>query len=276
MFLVYNSDTLAETNFRISAHDRAFQYGDGLFETIRYEQNKLWFWPDHYTRLTAGMKALHLNLPDSADESTISQWIMSLLTANHLTDQPARIKIQIWRQTGGFYTPATNHVNSLITVQPGSPFTITERAKVGIYADIRLTYSSYSGFKTLSSLPYVMAGIAKKERGLDDVILLSTDPENYLAECQAANLFWFDDGVLFTPAVETGCVNGILRQHILQMADSVGQSVNVGFHKPQILSRAEAVFSCNVTGIHWIRSIKDIGTYPAGHERSDVLFTQLL
>lgn len=273
MFLVYNSDLLAETDFRVSVHDRAFRYGDGLFETIRYEDNRLWYWTDHYARLTAGMKALHLTPPAPFSAESLRQSTVQLLTANHLTDQPARVKIQVWRQTGGLYTPTNNHANVLITAQPGRPFAITERATAGIFEDVRLTHSPYSAFKTLSSLPYVLAGIAKQERGLDEVILLNADPEDYLAECQASNLFWFEEGVLYTPAVETGCVNGILRQRILRTAASLGQAVYVGFHSRHRLSRAEAVFACNVSGIQWIRSIEAVGTYPAGHERADALFT---
>ena len=276
MFLVYNSDTLAETDFQLFASDRAFRYGDGLFETVRYEQNRVWFWPDHYARLTAGMKALHLDLPPDVNEAAVHQLVMDLLVANQLSNQPARVKIQVWRQAGGLYTPTTNEANILITVQPGRPFSITERASVGIYKDTRLTYSPYSAFKTLSSLPYVMAGIAKIEQGLDDVILLNASPDDYLAECQASNLFWFNNGVLYTPAIETGCVNGIMRQHILRIAASVGQPVDVGFHKSHVLSLAEAVFCCNVSGIQWIRSIETLGTYPAGHQRADALFTGLL
>ena len=276
MFLVYNSDTLAETDFQLFASDRAFRYGDGLFETVRYERNQVWFWPDHYARLTAGMKALHLDLPPDVNEATVHQSVIDLLTANQLSNQPARVKIQVWRQPGGLYTPTTNETNILITVQPGRPFSITERASVGIYKDTRLTYSPYSAFKTLSSLPYVMAGIAKTEQGLDDVILLNASPDDYLAECQASNLFWFNKSVLYTPAIETGCVNGIMRQHILRIAASVGQPVDAGFHKSHVLSLAEAVFCCNVSGIQWIRSIESVGTYSAGHQQADALFTELL
>ena len=276
MFLVYNSDTLPESDFRVSVNDRAFQYGDGLFETIRYERDQLWFWPDHVARLIAGMDALHLHFPADANELTIRQSVMNLLSTNVLTDHTARIKIQVWRQIGGLYTPTTNQANLLITARPGQLFAITERAAVGICKTVRLTYSPYSAVKTSSSLPYVMAGIEKKERNLDDIILLDSDPEHYLAECQASNLFWFDKGVLYTPAVETGCVDGVLRQHVLRVAASIGQPVNVGFFTPQMLSWAEAVFCCNVNGIQWIRSIEGIGTYPAGHERADALFTGLL
>lgn len=273
MFLVYNSDLFAETNFWVSPHDRAFRYGDGLFETIRYEENRLWFWPDHYARLRAGMQVLHLSSPAHFSAEALHQATVQLLTANHLTNQPARVKIQVWRQTGGLYTPTNYHPNLLITAQPGRPFAVTERATVGIFEDVRLTHSPYSAFKTLSSLPYVMAGIAKQERGLDEVILLNADPEGYLAECQASNLFWFEEGVLYTPALETGCVNGIMRQHLLRTAAAIGQPVNVGFHARHRLAFAEAVFACNVSGIQWIRSIEAVGTYPAGHERADALFT---
>jgi 4-amino-4-deoxychorismate lyase len=276
MFLVYNSDILDEADYRVPANDRAFQYGDGLFETIRYERGQIWFWSGHYARLTTGLNALYLHLPATYNESTVFQLITKLLDANGLTGHTARIKIQIWRQSGGLYTPTNNEANILITAQLGQPFAITERATVGICEKNRLTYTPYSSIKTLSSLPYVMAGIAKKERHLDDIILLNAGKENYLAECQASNLFWFTKGVLYTPAVETGCINGIMRQHILRMAEAVDQPVDIGFHAYSCLSKAQAVFACNVNGIQWIRAIEGIGTYPAGHTLADGLFTTLL
>lgn len=276
MFLVYNSDILDEAHFRVPANDRAFQYGDGLFETIRYERGQIWFWPDHYARLTTGLNALHLHLPPIYTESTVFQQITGLLDANGLTGHTARIKIQLWRQSGGLYTPANNTANILITAHLGQPFAITERATVGIWEESRLACTPYSSIKTLSALPYVLAGIAKKERHLDDIILLSAGKENYLAECQASNLLWFTEGVLFTPAIETGCVSGIMRQHILRMAEAIDQPVDIGFHPSTCLSKAEAVFACNVNGIQWFRAIEGMGTYPAGHKLADELFTGLL
>jgi 4-amino-4-deoxychorismate lyase len=276
MFLVYNSDVLAETDFGVSANDRAFQYGDGLFETIRYERNTVWFWPDHYVRLTAAARALHLSLSHTTTQVSLHALVMKLLEANKLTNQTARIKIQVWRQTGGLYTPETNQANVLITARPGKPFAVTDRLNVRVNEFIRLSHSPVSAFKTLASLPYVLAGLAKKEQNLDDIILLNTHPNNYLAECQASNLFWFKDGTLFTPSLETGCIGGILRQQILRRAEAIGQAVDVGLHPYPCLSSAEAVFCCNVNGIQWIRFIDGVGSYPAGHERATELFTGLL
>ncbi|GAB3895390.1 aminotransferase class IV [Spirosoma agri] len=243
MFLVYNSDIQTEDEFRVPANDRAFQYGDGLFETIRYEHNHLWFLPDHMARLTSGMAALHLKLPIHVTELSIQQLIHKLLLANGLVNQPARIKLQVWRKPGGLYTPTCQEANYLITAQPGNPFRITEPTKIGIYEDVRLAESPISAYKTLNSLPYVLAGLYKQQHGFADVLLLNTD--GYLAECVASNLFWFSQQRLFTPSLKTGCINGIARRQLLRHFSDQEE----GFFLPSALATADAVFAANVMGI---------------------------
>ncbi|WP_077921349.1 aminotransferase class IV [Spirosoma sp. 209] len=243
MFLVYNSDLLAEDAFLLTANDRAFQYGDGLFETIRYEAGQLWFWDDHLSRLTAGMAALHLLAPAAAWSETLQQRVLALLAANGLTQASARVRIQVWRQTGGLYTPTTNQLNLLITARPGQPFAITNQAKIGIYPDIQLAYSPISGYKTSNALPYVLAGLFKQEQGYQDAILL--DQQGHLAECVASNLFWFRQDVLHTPSLQTGCINGIARRQLLRAFPMVRE----GLFLPASLAEAELVFTANVMGI---------------------------
>ncbi|WP_332368238.1 aminotransferase class IV [Spirosoma telluris] len=216
MFLVYNSDILSENEFCLSANDRAFQYGDGLFETIRYENGQVWYWPDHFARLTAGMAALQINQPDGFNAETVYQRIQHLLSANTLTNQTARIKIQVWRQSGGLYTPSTNKAHVLISARAGQGFSLTEKSRTGIYDAFRLMQSPISAFKTLNALPYVMAGLYKQQYAFDDVILLDTTGN--LAECLASNLFWYGNQTLFTPSLRTGCIGGIVRQQLLRLA----------------------------------------------------------
>ncbi len=256
MFLVYNSDILPESDFHLSVNDRAFQYGDGLFETIRYERDRIWFWTDHFARLSAGMSALHLNRPERFTAETLHQAIRQLISENGLSNQPTRVKIQVWRQSGGLYTPTTNSPNVLITARPGHPFSTTEKATTGIYDAFRLSPSLVSAFKTLNALPYVLAGLYKTERKLDDVILLDTN--GHLAECIASNLFWYADESLYTPSLQTGCINGIIRRQLLRIAPAIGLTVNEGFFRPDVLSQAEAVFCANVMGIQWLRNVNDM------------------
>lgn len=266
MFLVYNSDIFPEGDFRLSANDRAFQYGDGLFETIRYEADRVWFWPDHFARLSAGMLALQLSPPENFTADSVQSVILQLLSANGLTHKPARIKIQVWRQTGGLYTPATNEANVLITARPGHSFSITEKAQTGIYDAFRLSPSPVSAFKTLNALPYVLAGAYKEQHKLDDVILL--DAEGHLAECLASSLFWYANETLYTPCLQTGCINGIIRQQCLRVAPDLGIAVQEGLYKPEILREAEAVFCANVMGIQWLNQVNNDRINPSDEVKS--------
>ncbi|WP_420150662.1 aminotransferase class IV [Spirosoma sp.] len=279
MFLVYNSDILSESDFHVPYADRAFQYGDGLFETIRYEQQQVWFWADHFDRLSAGMTALHLILPENFTAEAIHQRILALLTANHLTRQPTRIKIQVWRQAGGLYTPTQHTTNVLITARPGQGFAVTEKAKTTIFDSYRLAPSPVSVFKTLNALPYVLAGIHKQQTAVDEVILLDTTGN--VAECLSSNLFWFADQTLYTPSLQTGCINGILRRQLLRLASGSGISVIQGHYPPKDILRAEAVFCANVMGIQWLRSIDNVSIPATASPESNVvkllnaLFAQL-
>ncbi len=275
MFLVYNSDILPESDFRLSVNDRAFQYGDGLFETIRYSINRVWFWSDHFARLSAGLSVLQLTLPDGFTAETIYQTILQLLETNGLANQSARIKIQVWRQSGGLYTPTTNNANLLITARPGNPFSITEKAQTRIYDAFRLSPSLISAFKTLNSLPYVLAGLYKEQHNLDDVILLDTDGN--VAECLASSLFWYANETLYTPSLQTGCINGIVRQQLMRIAPSVGITIYEGLYKPEIFREAEAVFCANVMGIQWLNQVNNCRIFPSikAKQQLNLLFDQL-
>lgn len=243
MFLVYNSDILTEDDCQLPINDRAFQYGDGLFETIRYEKNHLWFWSDHMDRLFSGMSAFRFQVPSTVNELILQEQVHQLLSLNKLTNQPVRIKIQVWRQPGGLYTPATQAINYLITVRAGQPFQVTNQTKLGIYDAFRLYTSPVSAYKTLNALPYIFAGLFRQEHGFADVALLST--EGYLTECVASNLFWFQNDTLYTPSLQTGCINGIARRQLLHHFPVVQE----GLFLPAALSNADLVFAANVMGV---------------------------
>ena len=254
MYLIFNSAVFTKSDFRVDANDRAFQYGDGLFETVRYDRGRIQFWPDHHQRLTQGMTALQLNPSDLFTAASLHEQVHTLLRQNQLTDQPARIRIQVWRQTGGLYTPTNRAANLLITSRAGQPFAITERTRIGFFDAVRLSPSPVSAYKTGNALPYVLAGLSKQERALDDVVLLDT--AGHLAECVASSLFWLSGGRLFTPSLATGCIDGILRRQISRLAAELGIPMQEGLFRPDVLAGADMVFCGNVMGIQWFRFIE--------------------
>lgn len=239
----------------LSPDDRAFRYGDGLFETIRYEQHTIRFWLDHYDRLTRGMAALSLQAPLPFDPQRLHSQILELLKANGLVDQPARIKLQVWRQPGGLYTPTSFLANYLITARPAPAFALTEKDRAGFFDAFRLSSSPVSAYKTLNAFPYILAGIARQQQQTDELILL--DQQGHLAECIASNLFWLQNDQLFTPSLASGCIDGVLRRQLLRLAPQHGLTVREGLFLPDVLTHAQAVFCTNVSGIQWIRQLGD-------------------
>lgn len=252
MHLIYNGEYLAEKDFQVGLQNRAFTYGDGVFETIVATFEKVHFLSDHFERLSAGIKTLGMIVPEKLSLNFIDASIKSLISKNNLSK--ARIKIIVWRKSGGFFSPQSNEAEFIIIASPYiQPPTHSE--KVYIYDKVRITFSPFSRFKTLSSLPYVMAGIAKNDLKADDLVLLDT--EGNIAEGLISNLFWIRENVIFTPSIETGCKEGIMRKQILSFLNKSNiQWVEGKFKKEELLS-ADFAFTSNVTGLVPILQIED-------------------
>ncbi len=250
--------------------NRAFQYGDGLFETIIYRQGHIRFLEDHYTRLMNGVKAFQMQVAQEFSLPYMEEHIYKLIEANNL-GLDARVRVHVWRKPGGTYTPLHHEADFCITAHTLSaalPF-VSPKERVAFFEDIRVVASPLSRFKTCNALPYVMAGIAMKQKEANDMILL--DVHGHLAECIASNLFWVKENMLYTPGLQSGCIEGIMRKQLLRKAKELQVPVQEGlFSKEDILS-ADALFCCNVAGIQVIRQVEEV-VFAASHAIFEDLF----
>lgn len=241
---IFNSKVIDMSELPFHQMERSFNYGDGLFETIVVKDGIIKFLDYHLERLGEGMKVLSLVGEELLNEA-IERDIYTLLNLSE-NKKNARVKLQVWRQTGGFYIPQTNKANYLLSAKEN-----VEKSKVIMTSDIatsiHLNYSSLSGLKTGNALPYVLAGIEMKAKNLEEIIIL--DNNGNLSECSSSNLFWLKDGEIFTPKLSAGCIAGIMRRHILERAKKTGRRCHEVLEKPTMLLQADQVFCCNVTGI---------------------------
>src|SRR4051812_24342624 len=102
-YLLHNAKLIKENEFTLNADNRAFLYGDGLFETIIVINNEILYAEDHFERLSSGMRALFIELPKSFSLDSFKNEILKL--CNTFTEKSLRIKFQIWRKPGGLYAP---------------------------------------------------------------------------------------------------------------------------------------------------------------------------
>ena len=75
--------------------------------------------------------------------------------------------------------------------------------------------------------------------------MLFRSSEGFLAEGIVSNIFWYRDGILFTPAVETGILNGITRRFVIALARNAGIEVREGFYKKEEAEEAHEIFLTN-------------------------------
>jgi 4-amino-4-deoxychorismate lyase len=250
-YLIYNNNLVSENNFVLSPSNRAFCYGDGLFETMVFREGKLLFLEDHLHRIGEGLKQLDISVPESLNKEILYNNIAQLVEKNNLHHN-ARVKLQVWRKQGGLITPESEEAEYVILA---SEYKKAQEVKGNAFVSekVKLNVSSLSKYKTLNFLPYIQAGIEKKKKNADEIIL--TDLKGNIAEASSCNLFWGKSDMLFTPSLETGCIEGIMRKQIIRFCDAEKIKVTEGLFPLSELMNAELVFTSNVSGLSLIENI---------------------
>lgn len=245
---------LIEREENILTQNRAFLYGDGVFETLKIINNKILFLEDHYFRLMASMRVIRMEIPMNFTMEYFEEQVLKVVQENNLSAS-ARARITVFRNDGGLYLPKTNEVSFLIhTIALENTLYELKTApyEVDLYKDFYVTKQLLSSIKTTNKLINVTGSIYAHENGLDNCILLN-DTKN-VVEALQGNLFMVTGKKLVTPPVSEGCLNGIMRKQILALAKKVdGIEVSEEIISPFDLQKADELFLTNViTGIQSI------------------------
>jgi branched-chain amino acid aminotransferase len=116
--------------------------------------------------------------------------------------------------------------------------------------------------KSANFLPYVLAELFAKEKGIDDALVLNAF--NYVADSSKANVFLVKGKQIITPALNQGCVSGVMRRFLLEELKTNDYSIRQEEVSEQELLEAEEVFLTNsIYDIRWVRQYKDRQYSPA-------------
>ena len=251
MLINFNGKTFPSEQAIFNGQNRAFLYGDALFETIRMFEGKIPFLGNHVNRLLHGLHFFKYKVPKKYTTSFFKKEIKKISNGN------ARIRISVFRSSGGLYTPTNNRPQFLIEATPlSSPsFSLNKKGlKIGIFDEIKLPCSTISNFKTCNSSPYILAGLNKQERNLDDVILLNE--KGRIAEASSSNIFFIKKNKIITPSLSEGCVAGTMRKTILKIASEKNYSIKESTIKLPHLKNIEEIWLTNaISGIRWVSQI---------------------
>jgi len=214
-----------EEEARVSVFDHGFLYGDGVFEGIRAYHNSVFRLKDHVDRLYDSAKAVNMEIP--VNEEQMSEIILESCRQNGLKD--AYIRVVVSRGKGDLgLDPRKCSVPTIVCIASSISIYPEEMYEKGL--DVITVPTRRNGpegvnprIKSLNYLNNIMAKIEANMAGVPEAILLNQ--EGYVAECTGDNIFIVKNGILKTPAIHLGLLEGVTRNEVIGIARKEGIEV---------------------------------------------------
>ncbi|MBL8149233.1 MAG: aminotransferase class IV family protein [Blastocatellia bacterium] len=241
-FINQNGNIVAIEKSGISPANGGLLHGLGVFTTLRIYGGIPFLFQEHWNRLEANAK--QLGLADVWTYPVVYDALMNLIEKNRFKEGKARITLlqsnsRFWKvpkyefETDMLiFTSLLPHMSKTELALTVSPYRINSA-------------SPFAGVKVTNYLQQIMTIQEAEARDFDEAIVLNERAE--VCEAAAANLFWVRAGIVYTPAVLTGCLPGVTRKAVLDLAHRLKLQVTEGaFHIEHLLS-AEEVFLTSST-----------------------------
>lgn len=232
----------------IAIDNRGFSYGDAVFETLRFSGGKIYFWEDHYFRLMASMRILRMEIPMNFTMEFLEEEISRTIESSQLKYTAVRVKLLVWRKTGGKYTPITNEIEYTISFEKLEvPFYILSEAdyEVELFKDHYITSGLLSTLKTNNRLINILGSIFAKENDYQNCLLLNENKQ--VVKALNGNIFLVSGDTIKTPPLSDGCLNGILRKQLIAILKMIPDfTLEEASISPFELQKADEIFITNV------------------------------
>jgi 4-amino-4-deoxychorismate lyase len=243
----------------LDASDRGLQYGDGLFETLAVVNGRAALWDEHMRRLQQGCARLGIPAPATATLHDEAGELCSELERGVL-------KIIVTRGSGGrgYRPPDAPVPRRLISVHPYPDYPHRfwyEGVAVRICRTRLGVQPALAGLKHLNRLEQVMARAEWTDPEIAEALMLSHNDR--LIEGTVSNVFAVVDGELWTPALDDAGVEGVMRAHVLDLANKMDVTVRETMMDMATLDAASEVFLTNsVIGLWPVRAVGDRALTP--------------
>jgi branched-chain amino acid aminotransferase len=265
MFINFNGAIIRSGKAVLTADNRSFRYGDGLFETIKVVGGRILLERYHFDRLMAGTSLLQFRPPPTFTAENISRQILELCTRNGHVGS-ARVRLVVFRGNGSLYDPSDclpNYIiqswalpaeNVLVPAQPG-------KWAIDVFPDGRKACDALSNLKSNNYLVYVLATLYARRLRVDDCLILNS--HGRIADSTIANLFYCKNGKVYTPPLSEGGVAGVMRRFLIETLPREGFQLFEKETSPVDLENADEVFLTNaLKGIQWVSSFRGISYTP--------------
>jgi len=235
-FVFHNESLLPIEKARLSPGQAGLICGWGIFTTVRISRGEAFAYERHWRRLEKDAGVIYLPMPYTA--AKIRVHLHEVIRANKVTEGCARIYLVY--NSVGFWQSAEERLPVDLIIYSASLPEHREIVRLALRAHGRYAASPLAGVKTISWLNNVWSIAEANKEGFDEVIMLNERGE--VAECTSANIFAVRDGKILTPSLNSGCLEGITRGILLEIAPEAGLPVVEQSLRPEDLYAAEEVF----------------------------------
>lgn len=247
MKIYLNGKIVPREKALISVFDHGFLYGDGIYETLRVYNGQIFKIKDHLKRFFQSAKMTSFNLPMT--EAEIENALYETLQANKLKE--AYIRIQITRGYGEIGLDPALCLKPTIVIIPkefhGHPEEFYQKGVNVNVVNIRRNHplALNPKIKATNFLNNILAKIESLKKNAYEAIMLTID--DYVAEGTICNIFFVKLGVLITPPIEIGILEGVTRGLVIRLAKSKYLSVMQNRFMKDALYKADECFLTSTT-----------------------------
>lgn len=210
-----------------------FQYGFGVFETMRLIAEGPEYFLEHMIRLENSLKTFDLNIEYTKDE--IQKMISDLYIAND--KKLSVVKTSVYKGRSKNYLIISMRENTYTNSNYEKGF------KLCLGESRKNQFSKLVYHKTSNYMENLFERQNALKKGFDEVIFLNT--LGFVTEGSVSNIFWVKNNELYTPEIQTGILNGIYRQSVIKRAKLHGIRLHECKYGIEELKTADAVFLTN-------------------------------
>jgi branched-chain amino acid aminotransferase len=247
MYVYLNGKIVPSKEAVVSVFDHGFLYGDGVYETMRAYEGVIFKFGEHLQRLFRSASLIGLSIPLETD--SLKSAIFDTLISNKLRNAYLRLTVSRGRGEVGLDPDLCSEPTIVIMVQEFKEYPVAfyEKGLSLIIAATRrnLKEAIDPRIKSLNFLNNILAKIEAKKRGAYEAIMLNASGK--LTEGTICNLFFYNDGILYTPSLDCGILDGITRGVVIDLAKREDLKVKEGKFTRKDIYSAEEVFITNTT-----------------------------
>ncbi len=246
MKVFFQDRIIDEKSARVSIFDHGFLYGDGIYETVRANDYRIFHWPAHYRRLKQSARRIALKCPWSS--RFLLRGAIAVLKANK--SPQGSVRITVGRGPGPLGLDPTLCPKPTLAMLLHPPRPVERLRNNGISIGIPKIRRNHPQcldpqIKSNNSLNTILAKMEAKRMGVFEAVLLNLD--GHLTEGTTTNIFFVRRGRIYTPALSCGLLEGVTRGALIRLARRAKYRVQEGHYTLSDLRRADEIFLTSTT-----------------------------